>query len=191
MRPYKIPHPKAPQPHQRFAPRWHLRPAELSPSSSPRSAGTNDATGWHVFPGLPKQPQKHNKQQQHTADSRQTFPSYLRSVCAFPPLPRGSCCHRKGTTILFFKPAPSQQEPRCKARGARNAAPSGEKPGKSALNPESQARAAHLPPGCRRQGLWNRVTRAVPMQCWPSGVNPSSWALRSFPGLLGCPGLRV
>lgn len=78
-------------------------PAERSPGSSPHRAGTRHATAWHVFPGLPKQPQKHNKQQQHTADSRQTFPSYFlpSSVCAFSPLPQGSCCHRKGTTILF------------------------------------------------------------------------------------------
>lgn len=93
-------------------------PAERSPGSSPHRAGTRHATAWHVFPGLPKQPQKHNKQQQHTADSRQTFPSYFlpSSVCAFSPLPQGSCCHRKGTTILFFS-ARSLRHP-SRSRGA-------------------------------------------------------------------------
>lgn len=73
------------------------------PSSSPWSTGTRDAPAWHVFPALPRQRQKHNKQQQHTADSRQTFPlisSPVRFVL-FPLLPRGSCCHGKGTTAPF------------------------------------------------------------------------------------------
>lgn len=117
----------------------HLVPGEQSPSSPAHRAGTRHATAWRVFPGLPKQPQKHNKQQQHTADSRQTFPSYFlpSSVCAFSPLPQGSCCHRKGTTILFLSAACAiPAGAAVQSRGiARDAAAPGEEPGTAELSP--------------------------------------------------------
>lgn len=155
--PINPPAPKPPCPRRGLSPGRQRRPTEPSPGSSPRSAGTRHAPAWHVFPGLPKQRRKHNKQQQHTADSRQTFPSYFLpgSVCAFPPSPTRKLLPSEGNNNIILKrvkPAPSQQEQSCQESagfwGGTRKPPS--------LNPESQPgwpEPLTLPAGCRRPGL--------------------------------------
>lgn len=146
-------------------------------------ASSPDATAWHLFPGLPKQRQKHNKQQHHTADSGQTFPSYFlpSSLCAFSPLPQGSCYRQKATTILFFSARSLRHPGRSKAPGA-----AGEELGKAVLDPESDAGVKALTcllgRGCRR-GLRGPSQRrcAAPKPPWPSTVNRSSQSATLFP----------
>lgn len=150
-------------------------------------ASSPDATAWHLFPGLPEQRQKHNKQQHRTADSGQTFPSYFlpSSLCAFSPLPQGSCYRQKATTILFFSARSLRHPSRSKAPGA-----AGEELGKAVLDPESDAGVKALTcllgRGCRR-GLRGPSQRrcAAPKPPRPSAVNRSSQSATLFPRAVG------
>lgn len=143
----------SPQKNQSQSPHPHQGCFTLrKPGSLRQGAGTRDAPAWHVSPGLPKQRQKHNKQQQRAADSRQTFPSYFLpgSVCAFSPSPtRKLLLPSEGNNKMILrrtKPAPSQREPRCKTP-----APPGEEPGE-APNPRSCSPPSQVPSnwGCAR-----------------------------------------
>lgn len=161
------------------------------PGSLRQGAGTRDAPAWHVSPGLPKQRQKHNKQQQRAADSRQTFPSYFLpgSVCAFSPSPTRKLLPSEGNNKMILrrtKPAPSQREPRCKAP-----APPGEEPGKAPSPTRAGSRSCSPPSraGSSRaeQSGLRRAESLLRGSCRIFGERPE---LRSSRGvLLGRPDL--
>lgn len=172
---------QSPHPHQGC---FTLR----KPSSLQQGAGTRDAPAWHVSPGLPKQRQKHNKQQQRAADSRQTFPSYFLpgSVCAFSPSPtRKLLLPSEGNNKMILrrtKPAPSQREPRCKTP-----APPGEEPGE-APSPRSCSPPSRAGSSCAKQSGPCQAESHLRGGCRIFGGCPE---LRGSHGvLLGCPNLE-